>query len=70
MHVGVVHLLVNMVAQMLVGAQIEREMGKLEPVTSICGIASSSSSRNRQDRLEHAWLFEGRLTTKVRSLSS
>lgn len=28
LHVGVVHLLVNMVAQMLIGAQIEREIGE------------------------------------------
>lgn len=27
LHVGVVHLLVNMVAQMLIGSQIEKEMG-------------------------------------------
>ena len=29
LHVGVVHLLVNMVAQMLIGAQIEKEMGEM-----------------------------------------
>lgn len=28
LHVGIVHLLLNMLAQLTIGAQVEREMGK------------------------------------------
>jgi membrane associated rhomboid family serine protease len=47
LHVGVVHLLVNMVAQLLIGSQIEKEMGmSSSPVKPFRLLLSAAAKRS------------------------
>jgi membrane associated rhomboid family serine protease len=54
LHVGLVHLLFNMVAQLTIGAQVEREMGRYsEYFDSYRFPGSNFTAYFRIDRLPH-----------------
>jgi membrane associated rhomboid family serine protease len=52
LHVGVVHLLVNMVAQLLIGSQIEKEMGTLFRLITHSSMCASMEGFRRGDRVK------------------